>query len=637
LYNEQQNYFEVDMGCVTIKKDREPDSYVTELSLNAWKVLERRYFLKDEKGKIIETPKEMFRRVAKCVSRVDLRYDENTDIHKLEEDFYNLMANLEFLPNSPTLMNAGTSLNQLSACFVLPVHDSVEGIFNALKYMALIHKSGGGVGFSFSNIRPKGDVVRSTKGIASGPLSFMHIFDIATDVIKQGGRRRGANMAIMKVDHPDILNFIKAKEIEGPLSNFNLSVALDDQFMQAVKDDESYELVNPRNREVVKTLPAREVFDFMVEMAWKRGDPGIIFMDQVNRAHPASHLGIINATNPCGEQPLLDYESCNLGSVNLALMVKNGELMWDKLDFVVKTAIDFLDNVIDANSFPLREIEVQTLRTRKIGLGVMGFAEMLILLGIPYNTPKALYWARKIMKFISETSREASVELGKKRGSFPAFKGSKWDREGYSAMRNATTTTIAPTGTLSIIAGISSGIEPLFAISYIREVMEGTKLIEVNGLFQTMARERGFYTPELMLEIARKPSLEGVEKVPLYIRNLFVTAYQVDAQWHVKMQAAFQDFVDNGVSKTVNLPTESSPEEVKDVFMLAHKLGCKGITVFRYGSREKQVLYLGAISKTTKDDNLDNYVRVSSEYSQGCPFPCPKDQVNFQFINKNLE
>jgi ribonucleoside-diphosphate reductase alpha chain len=606
LYNEQQNYFEVDMGCVTIKKDREPDSYVTELSLNAWKVLERRYLLKDEKGKIIETPKEMFRRVARCVSRVDLRYDENTDIHKLEEDFYNLMANLEFLPNSPTLMNAGTSLNQLSACFVLPVHDSVEGIFNALKYMALIHKSGGGVGFSFSNIRPKGDVVRSTKGIASGPLSFMHIFDIATDVIKQGGRRRGANMAIMKVDHPDILNFIKAKEIEGPLSNFNLSVALDDQFMQAVKDDESYELVNPRNREVVKTLPAREVFDFMVEMAWKRGDPGIIFMDQVNRAHPASHLGIINATNPCGEQPLLDYESCNLGSVNLALMVNNGELMWDKLDFVVKTAIHFLDNVIDANSFPLREIEVKTLRTRKIGLGVMGFAEMLILLGIPYNTPKALDWARKIMKFISETSREASVELGKKRGSFPAFKGSKWDREGYSAMRNATTTTIAPTGTLSIIAGISSGIEPLFAISYIREVMEGTKLIEVNGLFQAMARERGFYTPELMLEIARKPSLEGVEKVPLYIRNLFVTAYQMDAQWHVKMQAAFQDFVDNGVSKTVNLPAESSPEDVKDVFLLAHRLGCKGITVYRYGSRDKQVLYLGASSKTTNDDNLDD-------------------------------
>lgn len=592
-------------------KDREQNSSVPELSFNALKVLERRYLLKDELGKIIETPQEMFRRVASFIAHVDLLYDKNTDVDRLEEDFYHLMANLEFLPNSPTLMNAGTSMNQLSACFVLPVPDSVEGIFNTLKYMALIHKSGGGVGFSFSNLRPQGDVVRSTKGIASGPLSFMRIFDVATEVIKQGGRRRGANMAIMNVNHPDVLDFIKAKEMEGPLSNFNLSVGVDDQFMQAVKEGEPYDLVNPRNQEVVKSLSAREVFDFMVEMAWKSGDPGIIFLDQINHTHPVSHLGRINATNPCGEQPLLDYESCNLGSVNLARMVKDGKFLWDKLDFVVKTAVHFLDNVIDANLFPLKEIETQSLKTRKLGLGVMGFAEMLIMMGIPYNTPKALEWARRIMRFISKNSREASAGLGTNRGSFPAFKGSKWHREGFNAMRNATTTTIAPAGTLSIIAGVSSGIEPLFAVCYIREVMEGTQLLEVNGLFEKIAREKGFYTPELMMKIARRHSLQGLNEIPPDIKNLFVTAHQMDPQWHVEIQAAFQEFVDNGVSKTVNLPGEASPQDVKAVFLLAHQLKCKGITVYRYGSREKQVLNIGANAKIMghkMKHNLDNTI-----------------------------
>lgn len=592
-------------------KDREQNSSVPELSFNALKVLERRYLLKDELGKIIETPQEMFRRVASFIAHVDLLYDKNTDVDRLEEDFYHLMANLEFLPNSPTLMNAGTSMNQLSACFVLPVPDSVEGIFNTLKYMALIHKSGGGVGFSFSNLRPQGDVVRSTKGIASGPLSFMRIFDVATEVIKQGGRRRGANMAIMNVNHPDVLDFIKAKEMEGPLSNFNLSVGVDDQFMQAVKEGEPYDLVNPRNQEVVKSLSAREVFDFMVEMAWKSGDPGIIFLDQINHTHPVSHLGRINATNPCGEQPLLDYESCNLGSVNLARMVKDGKFLWDKLDFVVKTAVHFLDNVIDANLFPLKEIETQSLKTRKLGLGVMGFAEMLIMMGIPYNTQKALEWARRIMRFISKNSREASAGLGTNRGSFPAFKGSKWHREGFNAMRNATTTTIAPAGTLSIIAGVSSGIEPLFAVCYIREVMEGTQLLEVNGLFEKIAREKGFYTPELMMKIARRHSLQGLNEIPPDIKNLFVTAHQMDPQWHVEIQAAFQEFVDNGVSKTVNLPGEAPPQDVKAVFILAHQLKCKGITVYRYGSREKQVLNIGANAKIMghkMKHNLDNTI-----------------------------
>lgn len=592
-------------------KDREQNSSVPELSFNALKVLERRYLLKDELGKIIETPQEMFRRVASFIAHVDLLYDKNTDVDRLEEDFYHLMANLEFLPNSPTLMNAGTSMNQLSACFVLPVPDSVEEIFNTLKYMALIHKSGGGVGFSFSNLRPQGDVVRSTKGIASGPLSFMRIFDVATEVIKQGGRRRGANMAIMNVNHPDVLDFIKAKEMEGPLSNFNLSVGVDDQFMQAVKEGEPYDLVNPRNQEVVKSLSAREVFDFMVEMAWKSGDPGIIFLDQINHTHPVSHLGRINATNPCGEQPLLDYESCNLGSVNLARMVKDGKFLWDKLDFVVKTAVHFLDNVIDANLFPLKEIETQSLKTRKLGLGVMGFAEMLIMMGIPYNTQKALEWARRIMRFISKNSREASAGLGTNRGSFPAFKGSKWHREGFNAMRNATTTTIAPAGTLSIIAGVSSGIEPLFAVCYIREVMEGTQLLEVNGLFEKIAREKGFYTPELMMKIARRHSLQGLNEIPPDIKNLFVTAHQMDPQWHVEIQAAFQEFVDNGVSKTVNLPGEAPPQDVKAVFILAHQLKCKGITVYRYGSREKQVLNIGANAKIMghkMKHNLDNTI-----------------------------
>jgi ribonucleoside-diphosphate reductase alpha chain len=421
----------------------------------------------------------------------------------------------------------------------------------------------------------------------------MRIFDVATEVIKQGGRRRGANMAILDVNHPDILNFIKAKEIEGPLSNFNLSVAVDDQFMETVKEGEPYDLVNPRNKEVVKTLPAREVFDLMVKMAWKSGDPGIIFLDEVNRAHAASHLGIIKATNPCGEQPLLDYESCNLGSVNLARMVKDGEFLWDKLNLTVRTAIHFLDNVIDTNLFPLKEIEAQSLRTRKIGLGVMGFAEMLIMLGIPYNTQKALEWARKIMKSIRETSRDASIVIGKKKGSFPAFVGSKWEKEGFPAMRNATTTTIAPTGTLSIIAGVSSGIEPIFAISYLREVMEGAQLLEISWLFQKIARERGFHTPELMMKLRGRQPLQEVSQVPLEIQKLFVTAHQIDPQWHVKMQAAFQEFVDNGVSKTVNLPAEASLEDVKAVFLLAHKLKCKGITVYRYGSRGKQVLNLG--------------------------------------------
>ncbi|WP_209625977.1 adenosylcobalamin-dependent ribonucleoside-diphosphate reductase [Methanobacterium petrolearium] len=605
------------------------------LSVNALKVLEKRYLTKDEEGRITETPEEMFRRVAENIAQVDLQYDKNAEIDALQEEFYHLMTGLKFLPNSPTLMNAGTSLNQLSACFVLPVEDSIEGIFDSLKHMALIHKSGGGVGFSFSKIRPAGDVVRSTKGIASGPISFMHIYDAATDVIKQGGRRRGANMSILQIDHPNILEFITVKEkrkensgkldekemttsrreFRDQLTNFNLSVAVDDEFIQKVQDDNLIELVNPRNNGLVMSVPARMIFDLMVHTAWESGDPGILFMDEINRHNPTPQLGLIQATNPCGEQPLLPYESCNLGSINLARMVENGFIQWDKLKKTIKTAVHFLDNVIDANQYPLPEIESMTFKTRKIGLGVMGFADLLILLGIPYNSQEALDIARKIAKFISETARESSVELGEIKGSFPAFNKSKWDKKGYSAMRNATTTTIAPTGSISIIAGVSSGIEPLFAVSFQRDVLDGSKLLEINSLFQKIALKRGFYSEKLMLKIARKGSLTGLREIPADIRQLFVTTYDIDPSWQVRMQAAFQEHVDNAVSKTVNLPSDATPEDVKKVFLLAHQLKCKGITVYRYGSKEKQVLYVGVVP----DNQEHEYLNAKSEYSGGCP------------------
>lgn len=590
----------------------------------------------------------MFKRVAEFVAQFDLQYDEGADFEATARKFYQLMARLEFLPNSPTLMNAGTSMNQLSACFVLPVEDSIDGIFNSLKHMALIHKSGGGVGFSFSRIRPKGDVVQSTWGIASGPISFMRIYDIATDVIKQGGRRRGANMGILNVYHPDIQEFITAKSIkakslkkfykssnngfdenkcsygdsedkirekESFLKNFNLSVAVDDDFMEKVGENGFIQLINPRNKKMIQSIPARLIFDLMVEMAWDNGDPGIIFIDEVNRANPTPDLGFIKATNPCGEQPLLDYESCNLGSINLAMMVENGDILWDKLKKSTETAVHFLDNVIDANQYILPEIKKQTLKTRKIGLGVMGFADMLIMLKIPYNSQEARETASKVMKFISKTSREASVELGKLRGSFPAFNGSKWDLEGYTAMRNATTTTIAPTGSISIIAGVTSGIEPLYAISFYRDVMEGTKLLEVNKLFKDLAIRRGFYSGQLMKEIARKGRIHDLEEIPKDIREIFVTTYEIEPKDQVMMQAAFQKHVDNGVSKTVNLPSNASLEDVREVFLMAYKLKCKGITVYRYGSKKKQVLYLGLLP----ENQANEYLSAKSEYSGGCP------------------
>lgn len=583
-------------------------------------MLQKRYLLKDEEGKIIETPEEMFKRVSTVIARADKLY-KGTDTAKTEKEFYNVMSQLEFLPNSPTLMNTGTPINQLSACFVITVEDSIKGIFNALKHMALIHKSGGGVGFSFSNIRPRGDVVKSTKGVASGPVSFIRIFDTATEVIKQGGRRRGANMGILDIRHPDILEFITLKQEEGVLTNFNISVAVDDEFMQTVENNEEYSLINPRTGKHVKNLNAKEVFDLIVNTAWKCGDPGIVFIDEINRGNPTPDAGKIEATNPCGEQPLLNYESCNLGSINLTKMIKNNEIDFDKLKNTVETAVHFLDNVIDVNTFPIPRIETETLKNRKIGLGVMGFAEMIIMLGIPYDSQDALDVAERVMEFITFHARKASEELGNSRGSFPNFKGSIYDKEEYHAMRNATVTTIAPTGTISIIADATSGIEPLFAVSFIRDVMEGEKLLEVNKLFKDTAKKERFYSNELMTKIAKKGSIQDINEISADIKKIFKTAHDIDPEGHVKMQAAFQKHVDNAVSKTVNLPESASPEDVKEIILLAYKLKCKGITVYRYGSKQKQVLYLNSYHG---GEDSNKYLNADSEYSGGCPSSsCP--------------
>jgi ribonucleoside-diphosphate reductase alpha chain len=587
-----------------------------KLSVNALEVLRRRYLLKDEAERIIETPAQMFRRVAKAIARVDKKYGENPE--KSEETFYEMMTRLEFIPNSPTLFNAGTKLGQLSACFVLPVEDSLEDIFTAVKNMAIIEKSGGGVGFDFSKLRPKGDIVMSTKGVASGPVSFMRVFDVATEVIKAGGKRRGAMMGILRVDHPDILEFITSKQKPGFLSNFNISVAVTDEFMENLEKDSEYWLINPRNKEKTGKLKAGEVWNLMAQSAWASGDPGVVFIDEINRHNPTPDVGRIESTNPCGEQPLLPYESCNLGSINLSRMVKNGKINWEKLRETVRNAVHFLDNVIDANKFPLKAIEKTTKANRKIGLGVMGFADMLIKLEIPYNSNEALELAEKLMKFVTEEARKKSVEIGEERGSFPNFDKSIW-KDKYPAMRNATVTTIAPTGSISIIAGCSSGIEPIFAVSFIRNVLDGTRLFETNPLFELIAKERGFYSAKLLEEIARTGSAQKVDGIPEDVKKVFVTALDIAPEWHVQMQAAFQKYTDNAVSKTVNMPKNATVEDVKKVYKLAWKLECKGVTVFRYGSKPEQVLYIGGIETPE-----GKFISAESEYAGGCPTKtCP--------------
>lgn len=558
-----------------------------KLSFNAINILRKRYLLRDEAGKIIESPQQMFERVANYVSQAEKTRDEK---EKYGEKFYRLLANLEFLPNSPTLMNAGTTLGQLSACFVLPVPDSIEGIFEALKNMAIIHHSGGGTGFSFSHLRPKGDIVSSTMGIASGPVSFLEIFDKATDVVKQGGKRRGANMGVLRIDHPDIVEFITSKR-RNILTNFNISVAVTDNFMECVFRNTDFDLINPRTKKVVKKIPARELFDIICQSAWETGDPGLIFIDEVNRKNPTPEIGPIESTNPCGEQPLLNYESCNLGSINLTKIIENRKINWEKLKEIVELSVRFLDNVIDVNRYPIKEIEEMTLGNRKIGLGIMGWADLLAELEIPYGSKQSVQLAEKLMGFINKRAFEYSVELGRQRGNFPNFKKSIY-KNLVDSLRNCTRTTIAPTGTISIIGGCSSGIEPFFAIAYMRKI-SGGGMFELNPVWEKKASELNLLKPEIMSEIIRKGSLKDIKGIPEKIKRVFKTALEIKPELHLLMQAAFQKHTDNAVSKTINLPEDSTIKQVRNSFIFAYRLKCKGITVFRYGSKSSQVLYLG--------------------------------------------
>jgi len=582
-----------------------------ELTENAKVVLDRRYLSKDREGNILEDPNGMFRRVAQNLSQADLNYGATEEQRQATEDeFYEMMWRLECLPNSPTLMNAGRELQQLSACFVLPIDDALDSIFDKVKQTALIHKSGGGTGFSFTRLRPAGDVVGSTGGIASGPVSFIRAFDTATDVVKQGGTRRGANMGILNVDHPDIRTFIQSKEDGQNLNNFNISIGIIGDFMERVKSGEDYDLVNPRTGVVVRQENAREIFELAVEMAWKTGDPGLIFLDLINHYNPNPQLGTIESTNPCGEQPLLPFESCNLASVNLARMVRyqDGDVTmdWDRLASVVRTTVHLLDNVIDMNNYPIKEIEEMSKTTRRIGLGVMGFSDLLIEMGIQYDSEEGLELAEQVMARVNHETASASSELSHIRGTFPAWAGSTYSTPGPFGeprpMRNSAPTTIAPTGTISIIAGTSSGIEPLFALSYVRNVMDNTRLVEVNPYFEAVARREGFYSEALMEQLAETGSLETLD-VPDWVKGVFRTSHDISPEWHVRMQAAFQKYTDNSVSKTINFPHNATTDDVANAYTMAYDLGCKGITVYRDGSKSGQVLSTGATGKQDESDS----------------------------------
>lgn len=571
---------------------------------NAKTVLERRYLAKDENGNIVETIEELFHRVASTIAKADAAYGSGEeDIAKLEERFYNMMTEREFMPNSPTLMNAGRPLGQLSACFVLPIEDSMADIFDTVKYAALVHQSGGGTGFSFSRLRQEGSIVHSTGGVASGPVSFMKFFNAATEAVKQGGTRRGANMGMLRVDHPDILKFIDCKENNNEINNFNISVAITDKFMKAVEDGAEYELIAPNSKEAVGTLDARTVFDKIVDAAWRNGEPGVVFIDEMNRYNPTPALGEIESTNPCGEQPLLPYEACNLGSINLGLCVAEDDgiptIDYERIARIVRDSVHFLDNVIDVNHYPLPIIDKNTRLTRKIGLGVMGFADMLLKLGVPYNSVEAEKAAEEVMSLIQSEGRTASAELAEKRGVFPAWRDSVFGEEGF-ALRNATVTTIAPTGTISIIADASGGCEPMFAYAFTKNVMDGDKLLVCNDLLVEKLKESGVYSDALMHRIAEEGTLAHIPEIPEEIRRVFVCAHDITPEWHIRIQAAFQKYTDNAVSKTINFPNSATREEVKEAYLLAYRLGCKGTTVYRDGSRDSQVLTTGVKKEEEK-------------------------------------
>ncbi len=584
------------------------------ISGNSLTVLEKRYLARNDKGDIIETPEELFSRVARFVALADSLYGTtDEEINNTATKFYEMMAGMMFIPNSPTLMNAGRPLGQLSACFVLPVEDSMEGIFDSLKHMALIHKSGGGTGFSFSRLRPRSDIVSSTAGVSSGPVSFMNIFNAATETVKQGGTRRGANMAILNIDHPDIMDFIQAKSDLSSLTNFNISVAITDKFINAVKNNENYDLINPRSGGKCGELNARKIYDLIIEMAWKNGEPGIIFIDRINEFNPLKKIGLIESTNPCGEQPLLPYESCNLGSINLNAIIKGegreAEIDFNLLKQLTHNAVHFLDNVIDMNSYPLEEIDRTTKRNRKIGLGIMGYADILIRLGIPYDSDEALNVAESVMSLIQKESKIKSAELAEKRGAFPEFKKSEYAASGERPLRNATTTTIAPTGTISIIANSSSGIEPIFALAYVRNVMDNNRLIESNPAFREAIENLGggYDIADIMDRVAEHGSARELKDLPEDIRNIFATAHDISPEWHIKTQAIFQKFVDNAVSKTVNFSGSATPDDIRSVYDLAYEFGCKGVTVYRDGSRENQVLQKPQAEKSKPEETAEHH------------------------------
>ena len=566
------------------------------ITSHAMTILEKRYLKKDDTGRVIESPAEMFRRVARNVAEADLQYSRSASIEETSDVFFRMMASLDFLPNSPCLMNAGRDLQQLAACFVLPVEDSLDSIFETVKQTALIHQSGGGTGFSFSNLRPKNDPVQSTGGVASGPVSFMRVFNMATEVIKQGGTRRGANMGVLRVDHPDIMEFITLKKNVSEMSNFNLSVGLTRDFMEALEKDAEYSLINPRRKKEVGRLKAAEVFDAIVAAAWETGDPGVLFLDRINDANPTPRLGEIESTNPCGEVPLLSFEPCVLGSINLSHMMRERDGKWeadfDKIRTTVRHAVHFLDNVIDMNQYPLPQISQMAKGNRKIGLGIMGLAHFFIRLGIPYNSSRALEVSKGLMSFIQHDAREKSMELAETRGVFPNFLGSVYSRNGMK-LRNATVTTIAPTGTLSLIANCSSGIEPLFAIHYTRRALDNMEFEIMDPLFIELGEKEGYLNAEVLQALSSGVSLREIRQIPERIKELFVTTFEIPPAWHVRIQAAFQAYTDNAVSKTINFPRDSAKEDVKAAYLLAYQEGCKGITIYRSGSKSGQVLACG--------------------------------------------